>query len=117
MNGPRGTFPSIGRSSPTTRPEKPEPGDSAWAELREAQTMTMDKLPNTGQAVIIDIGEGKDIHPRNKQDVGHRLARWALARDYGVPMAYRSPQYKSMERKDNKVLLSFDHVGGGFRSV
>ncbi len=46
--------------------EKSEPSDSAWAELREAQTMTMDKLPHTGQAVIIDIGEGKDIHPRNK---------------------------------------------------
>ena len=64
--------------------EKPEPGDSAWAELREAQTMTMDKLPNTGQAVIIDIGEGKDIHPKNKQDVAKRLARWALAKDYGI---------------------------------
>ena len=50
--------------------EKPEPGDSAWAELREAQTMTMSRLPNTGEAVIIDIGEGKDIHPKNKQDVG-----------------------------------------------
>ena len=56
--------------------EKAEPAESAWAELREAQTMTMSKLPNTGEAVIIDIGEGKDIHPRNKQDVGKRLARW-----------------------------------------
>ncbi len=51
--------------------EKPEPADSAWAELREAQTMTMDRLPNTGEAVIIDLGEGQDIHPRNKRDVGH----------------------------------------------
>ena len=56
--------------------EKPEPSDSDWAELREAQTMTLDKLPNTGQAVIIDIGEGADIHPRNKLDVGRRLAAW-----------------------------------------
>ena len=61
--------------------EKAEPADSAWAELREAQTMTMSRLPNTGEAVIIDIGEGRDIHPRNKQDVAKRLARWALARD------------------------------------
>ncbi len=53
--------------------ESREPRDSAWAELREAQTMTMDRLPHTGQAVIIDIGEGKDIHPRNKQDVANRL--------------------------------------------
>lgn len=91
--------------------EKPEPGDSAWAELREAQTMTMKKLPNTGEAVIIDIGEGKDIHPKNKVDVGRRLARWALAIDYKVPgIAYRSPQYASMQKSDGKIVLSFENV-------
>ena len=58
--------------------EKPEPGDSSWAELREAQTMTQDKLPNTGEAVIIDIGEAADIHPKKKLEVGRRLARLAL---------------------------------------
>ena len=63
--------------------EKPEPAESAWAELREAQTMTQDKLPNTGQAVIIDLGEAADIHPRKKLEVGARLARLALAQDYG----------------------------------
>lgn len=95
--------------------EKPEPADSAWAELREAQTMTMSRLANTGQAVIIDIGEGKDIHPKNKVDVGRRLARWALAKDYGVNIPYRSPEYKSMEKQGNKIVLSFDHVAGGWR--
>jgi sialate O-acetylesterase len=95
--------------------EKAEPSDSAWAELREAQTMTMAKLPNTGQAVIIDIGEGKDIHPRNKVTVGMRLARWALAKDYGMSIPCHSPQYKSMEVADNKVVLTFDHVGSGWR--
>lgn len=95
--------------------EKPEPADSAWAELREAQTMTMGRLPNTGEAVIIDIGEGKDIHPKNKQDVAMRLARWALSRDYGVNIPAQSPTYKSMEKKDGKVVLTFDHVDGGFR--
>lgn len=91
--------------------EKPEPGDSAWAELREAQTMTMKKLPNTGEAVIIDIGEGKDIHPKNKVDVGRRLARWALAVDYKMPgIAYRSPQYASMQKSDGKIVLSFENV-------
>lgn len=95
--------------------EKPEPGDSDWAELREAQTMTMAKLPNTGEAVIIDIGEGKDIHPKNKVDVGRRLARWALAKDYEVKIAYHSPQYKSMEKAGNKIVLTFDHVDGGWR--
>jgi sialate O-acetylesterase len=76
--------------------------------------MTMTRLPNTGEAVIIDIGEGRDIHPRNKQDVAKRLARWALAKDYGISnIPYHSPQYKSMEKQGNKVVLSFDHVGGG----
>ena len=63
--------------------------------------MTMSRLPNTGEAVIIDIGEGKDIHPMNKVDVGRRLARWALAKDYGVKIPFHSPQYKSMEKQGN----------------
>ncbi len=95
--------------------EQPQPGESAWAELREAQTMTMSRLPNTGEAVIIDIGEGKDIHPKNKVDVGRRLARWALARDYAVAIPFHSPQYKSMDKKENKVVLTFDHVDRGWR--
>jgi sialate O-acetylesterase len=94
------------------KPRPSEPGDSTWAELREAQTMTMKRLPNTGEAVIIDLGEGRDIHPRNKEDVGKRLARWALARDYGLSdLPYHSPQYKSMEKQGNKIVLTFDHVG------
>ncbi len=95
--------------------EQPQPGESAWAELREAQTMTMARLPKTGEAVIIEIGEGKDIHPKNKVDVGRRLARWALAKDYGVAIPYHSPQYKSMAKADNKIVLTFDHVDGGWR--
>ena len=95
--------------------EQPQPGESAWAEVREAQTMTMARLPKTGEAVIIDIGEGKDIHPKNKVDVGRRLARWALAKDYGVAIPYHSPQYKSMAKADNKIVLTFDHVDGGWR--
>ena len=59
---------------PDFRAEKAEPGDSDWAELRETQTRTL-RLPNTGQAVIIDLGEGRDIHPRNKHDVAARLVR------------------------------------------
>jgi sialate O-acetylesterase len=91
--------------------EKSEPSDSSWAELREAQTMTMSKLRNTGEAVILDIGEGRDIHPRNKQDVAKRLARWALAKDYGVKVACQT--YKSMETKDNKIVVTFDYAGPG----
>jgi sialate O-acetylesterase len=95
--------------------EKAEPGDSTWAELREAQSMTR-KLPKTGQAVIIDLGEGRDIHPRNKQDVAKRLARLALARDYGVDVVHQSPTYKSMEKQGEKIILTFDHVGQGLYS-
>ena len=98
--------------------EKPEPADSDWAELREAQTMTMSKLPNTGEAVIIDIGEANDIHPTNKQDVAKRLARWALARDYGFDgLAYRSPTYKSMEQADGHIVVTLDHVGSGLDTL
>ncbi len=96
--------------------EKSEPGDSAWAELREAQTMTMSKLKNTGQAVIIDIGEGQDIHPRNKQDVAKRLARWALAKDYGVKVPYQSPTYTSMEVNDGKIIVTIDNATGGLKA-
>jgi sialate O-acetylesterase len=96
--------------------EESEPRESDWAELREAQTMTMSRLRNTGQAVIIDLGEGKDIHPTNKQDVANRLARWALARNYGKSFAYQSPMYKSMEKNGNKIILGFEHVGRGLKT-
>ena len=91
-------------------PEKPEPGDSTWAELRESQTKTM-KLPNTGQAVIIDLGEGKDIHPKNKHDVAARLVRWPLAKDYGLKFPYRSPEFKKLEINGEKALVTFDLFG------
>ena len=88
-----------------------EPVDSAWAELREAQLMTL-ALPNTGMAVIIDIGEADDIHPKNKQDVGKRLALWALAKTYGKNLVHSGPIYKSMKTEGNKIILDFEHVGG-----
>lgn len=93
--------------------EVAEPVGSSWAELREAQTMVMSKLPNTGEAIITDLGESHDIHPRNKQDVAKRLARWALAKDYGIELVYRSPLYKSYETKGNRIIVTFDHIGGG----
>jgi len=97
--------------------ERPEPTESAWAELREAQTLTLSRLPKTGQAVIIDLGEGQDIHPRNKQDVAKRLVRWALARDYGVAVSCQSPTYQSFERQGAKLLLTIANPGGGLRTV
>jgi sialate O-acetylesterase len=98
--------------------EKSEPGNSAWAELREAQTLTMNTVENTGQAVIIDLGETNNIHPRNKRDVAERLARWALVKDYGFDqIPHRSPEFKNMEIKDNKAVIIFDHVGDGLRTL
>ncbi len=95
--------------------EKALPGESAWAELRETQTQTL-KVPNTGQAVIIDVGEGRDIHPRNKYAVAARLVRWALVKDYGMKLPYRSPEYTSHVVEEGKVLLSFDCFGSGLRA-
>ncbi len=110
----QGDFPFYWVQLADFRAESPDPQESDWAELREAQTMTMAKLPNTGEAVIIDIGEGKDIHPKNKVDVGRRLARWALAKQYGVDIPYHSPQYRSMEKVDKKIILSFDYADKGW---
>ncbi len=111
----QGDFPFYWVQLADFRSENTEPGDSSWAELREAQTMTMDKLANTGEAVIIDTGEGYDIHPKDKQTVGRRLARWALAKDYGIDIPCQSPRYKSMEKSGNTITLTFDHVGTGWR--
>lgn len=91
---------------------KDQPGESAWAELREAQAMTL-KTPHTGMAVIIDIGDAKDIHPKNKQDVGLRLALNALAQNYGQKIEYSGPVYESMSVEGNSVRLKFQHVGNG----
>jgi sialate O-acetylesterase len=92
--------------------KKPEPGDSGWAELREAQSMTLG-LPKTGQAVLIDIGESADIHPRNKKDVGERLALIALANDYGKSIPYSGPVYESVKAANGKAILTFKHADGG----
>ena len=102
----QGDFPFYWVQLADFRMEKDQPSDSDWAELREAQTMTMSRLPNTGEAVIIDLGEAQDIHPKNKEDVGKRLARWALAREYGFDLVHQSPRYASMERQARSSSLS-----------
>lgn len=106
----QGDFPFYWVQLADFRDEVDTPGDSDWAELREAQSNTL-ALPNTGQAVIYDIGEGRDIHPRDKQNVAKRLARIALARDYGMQIHYKSPSYKAMELQGNKAILTFEDVG------
>lgn len=89
-----------------------EPADSSWAMLRESQSTAL-ALPNTGQAVTIDVGEADDIHPRNKQAVGRRLALAARHVAYGEEIVYSGPVYRSHEVRGRRVVLDFDHLGGG----
>ncbi len=90
----------------------PQPGDSQWAELREAQSMTAAQ-PNNGLAVAIDIGDAKDIHPRNKLDVGKRLSVWALAKVYGKDVPSSGPTYESHAIEGSAVKIKFANVFGG----
>lgn len=90
-----------------------EPVEDAWAELREAQSMTAASVRNAGIAVAIDIGDAADIHPKNKQEVGRRLALVALAKTYGRHLEYAGPTYKSMSRHGNAIKLTFTHTEGG----
>ena len=88
------------------------PAGGGWGPVREGQRRAL-RVPGTGMAVIIDIGDARDIHPRNKQDVGKRLALWALAKDYGREIVYSGPLYKGMKKEGDAIRISFDHVGSG----
>jgi len=89
-----------------------KPGESVWAELREAQAKTL-ALPNAGMAVLIDTGESEDIHPQSKQIAGERLAKIALAKTYGREVVHSGPLYTSMKIEGSTIRLSFEHLGGG----
>jgi sialate O-acetylesterase len=89
------------------------PQESAWAELREAQALAAKALPDCGIAMAIDIGDAADIHPKNKKEVGRRLALSALADTYGKEIEWSGPWYKSMEINGKVIRLSFDHTGSG----
>ncbi len=95
---------------------KDKPGQSAMAELREAQAMTAQALPRASLTVTIDLGEEQDIHYRNKRDVGERLALNALALDYGRKIEHSGPIFKSMERRGDKLLVEFEHAGKGLET-
>jgi sialate O-acetylesterase len=92
------------------------PGESAWASLREAQLQAAQKLRNVGVAVITDVGNEKDIHPTHKQPVGQRLALAARAIAYHEPIEYSGPIYQKMKIEGSKIILTFDHVGGGLEA-
>ena len=94
------------------RASQGEPGESDWALLRESQSAAV-ALHNVGQAITIDIGEANDIHPRNKQDVGWRLALAARHFAYGETLTYSGPTYASHAIEGNEVHIAFDHIGDG----
>ncbi len=111
----QGDFPFLFVSLANFNPPAENPGESDWAELREAQTKTL-SLPNTGMALAIDIGEANDIHPKNKQDVGKRLALNALKIAYKKDIVYSGPMFKSVEFKDGKAFITFSETGSGLRA-
>ena len=90
-----------------SRPIEPR----SWADLREAQRATL-AVPNTGMAVITDIGEARDIHPRNKQDVGRRLALIALAQTYGQQTEFSGPIFAGLEIAGDQAIVTFSHAEG-----
>lgn len=96
---------------------KDEPGESTWAELREAQMLATKTLPKVGAVVITDVGDPKDIHPVWKKPVGERLALAARGIAYGENIEWSGPQYRSMKVKGDRIILSFDHVGRGIGGV
>lgn len=89
---------------------------TGWPLLREAQTRSLDTVPNSGQAVIIDLGEANDIHPRNKRDVGLRLARLALAKTYGKKIEAESPRFGTLTIDQAKAVVTVRHAGGGLKT-
>lgn len=94
----------------------PQPVEDAWAELREAQTLTVKRVPKTGLALAIDVGDARDIHPKDKQTVGYRLALAAMHVAYGQDLPYSGPVFKSSRRDGHTLRLRFDHAGFGLET-
>jgi sialate O-acetylesterase len=112
----QGDFPFLFVQLAAFGPNSAKLGESDWAELREAQLMTLTASPKTGMALAIDVGTYDDIHPRNKQPVGSRLALSARAVAYGEKIVHSGPVYQSMKIEGDKVSLSFKHSGGGLEA-
>ena len=108
----RGDLPFLFVQLANFRQNPPNPGASWWAEVREAQRLTLG-LPNTGMASAIDIGNPLDIHPTNKQEVGRRLALSARAVAYGERIVSAGPEYAGMTIEGSRIRVRFRHAGGG----
>ncbi len=101
-----------GYRAPSTEPGTPDP----WALLQDRMRLVLGTTPKTGMAIINDVGEADDIHPKNKKDPGERLARWALAKDYDKELIYSGPLFKSSEVKGDAIRVTFDQAGAGLKS-
>ena len=112
-----GDFPFLIVSLPNYNPLQKNPVEPGWAEIRESQWRTVRTVPNTGLAMTIDIGDAKDIHPRNKQEVGRRLSLMARNLVYGEKdVVYSGPEFSEMQielPKGDRIRLYFKHVHGG----
>jgi sialate O-acetylesterase len=95
------------------KPIQNQPGESDWAELREAQLVATQVLPKCGMAVITDVGEQNDIHPKKKAPVGARLALAARGLAYGEKIEYSGPVYRSLKVDGDRAIVQFDHADGG----
>ena len=112
----QGDFPFLFVQLAAFGPNGSKLGESDWAELREAQTMTLTASPKTGMALAIDYGTYDDIHPRKKEPVGARLALAARAIAYGEKIVYSGPMYDKLKIDGDKAILSFKHTGGGLEA-
>ncbi len=110
-----GDFPFGIVQLPNYREAKAEPADEPWSHVREAQRLTAASLPRTGLIVTIDIGEARDIHPKNKLDVGRRMARWALVDVYKHKELKSGPAFQKAEIDDSKIVVTFSEAGGGLK--
>lgn len=108
----RGDMPFLYVQLPNYMESRDVPSSSAWAELREAQHKAL-AVRNVSEVVAIDVGEAKDLHPKDKQTVALRLANVALAKHYDKDVPWTGPEFKSMKISDNKAILSFTHVYDG----
>ena len=94
-----------------------EPGNNdPWPLLQDRQRQVLDRVPNTGMAIINDVGAGADIHPKDKQTPGNRLARWALAKTYGEAIVHSGPLYRHHEIRGSAIRVQFDAVGNGLKA-
>jgi len=98
--------------APSNAPGTPDP----WALVQDRMRLVLGTTPKTGMAIINDVGEANDIHPKNKKDPGERLARWALAKDYGKELIYSGPLFRSSAVEDGTIRVTFDQSGTGLKS-